>query len=74
MAANSNEQELRDCLARMGWNIRQCDVIIGESFENIKDLGEMLLKDMSNVCATFFKLAANRGGVCFVSVIPLCAS
>ena len=24
----------------------------------------MLLKDVSNICVTIFKLAANRGGVC----------
>ena len=63
MVANVDELELRDCLARIGWNIRQCDAIIGEGFESIEDLGEMLLKDVSNICATISKLAAKHGGV-----------
>ena len=29
MAANQDEPELRDCLAEIGWNIRQCGAIIG---------------------------------------------
>ena len=41
----------------------QCNAIVVEGFESIEDLGEMLLKDVSNVCATLSKLAANRGGV-----------
>ena len=64
MAANVDELELRDCLARIGWNVRQCDAIVEEGFESIEDLGKILLKDVSNVCATISKLAANCGDVC----------
>ena len=65
MAANMNvyELELRICLTRIGFNDRQCGAIVAECFGSIADLGEMLLKDVSNVCATISKLAANRGGV-----------
>ena len=63
MAANVHEQELRNCLARIGWNICQCNAIVREGFESIEDLREMLLKDVSNVCATISNLAANCGGV-----------
>ena len=62
-SANVDKPEVRDCLARIGWNFRQCDAIVGEGFESIEDLGEMLLKDVSSVCAPISKLAANRGGV-----------
>ena len=63
MAANVDEQQLRDCLARIGWNICQCDAIVREGFESLEALGEMLLKDVMNVCATISKLAANRSSV-----------
>ena len=68
MAANVNnmnaeEIELRICLTRIRFNDRQCGAIVAEGFGSIDDLGEMLLKDVSNICATISKLAANRGGV-----------
>ena len=66
MAANINadELELRICLARIGFSLCQCEAIVAEGFGSIDNLGEMLLKDVSNVCATISKLAANHGGVC----------
>ena len=65
VAANMNaeELELRICLARIGLNVRQCKAIVAEGFGSMDDLGEMLLKDVWNVCATISKLPANRGGV-----------
>ena len=62
-AINQEEQELRDCLAQIGWSDRQCDAIVAEGFEGLEDLREMLSKDVSNVRSTISKLAANRGGV-----------
>ena len=62
-AINQEVQELRDCLAQIGWNDRQCDAIVADGFEGLEDLEEMLLKDALNVCSTISKLAANRGGV-----------
>ena len=60
---NADELELHFCLTRIGFNDRQCGAIVAEGFGSIEDLGEMLLKDVSNVYATISKLAANRGGV-----------
>jgi hypothetical protein len=45
-AINQEEQELRDCLAQIGWSDRQCDAIVAEGFKGLEDLGEMLLKDV----------------------------
>ena len=60
---NGDEFELRICLTRIGFNDRQCAAIVAEGFGSMEDLGEMLLKDLSTLCATISKLPANRGGV-----------
>jgi len=44
------------------WNNCLCAVDL-RGFESLDDLGEMLLKDVSNVCTTISELAANHGGV-----------
>jgi hypothetical protein len=51
------------CLALIGWNPRQCDAIVAEGFTNIDNLGDMLFKDVSHICATISKLSNARGGV-----------
>ena len=53
---NKEEQELRNCLDRIGWNERQRTAIVAGGFGGLEDLGEMLLKDVSNVCSTISKL------------------
>jgi hypothetical protein len=61
MAANN--QELRSCLDRIGWNEAQKVAIIAEGFSDLEDLGEVVLKDVSHIYSTISKLACNRGGV-----------
>jgi hypothetical protein len=57
------QAEFCACLALTGWNPRQCDAIVAEGFTNIDDLGDMLLKDVSHICATISKLSNAPGGV-----------
>jgi hypothetical protein len=57
------QAEFRACLALIGWNPRQCNMIVAEDFTNVDDLGDMLLKDVSHICTTISKLSNARGGV-----------
>jgi hypothetical protein len=57
------EVEFPACLAQIGWNIQQCNAIVGEGFTSINQLGDMLLKDVSHICSAITKLTNQRGGV-----------
>ena len=59
----ANEAELRDCLAKIGWIIRKCNVIVAKGFLSLNNLGEMSLKDVLHVCTTRSKLPAGCSGV-----------
>jgi len=61
---NQEEQELRNCLDRIGWNKRQRTAILAKGFGGLEDLGEMLLKDASNVCSTISKLWRRQDWSC----------
>lgn len=67
MSSNPDEQELGDCLAKISWNIHQCDANVGKGLESLEDLEEItLLKEVSNLFSMSFKLVANHGRVCIV--------